>query len=94
MLVVMELSDAIPLELIPRIKQEDLVQRGKFELVSVTTGSGTQSEPASEPLRLALGRHNLNMFSSTTVVSATASSSDIVGCGLVVAVSGKMAAHY
>jgi type II secretory pathway component GspD/PulD (secretin) len=35
MLVVMELSDAIPLELIPRIKQEDLVQRGKFELVSV-----------------------------------------------------------
>ena len=35
MLVVMELSDTIPLELIPRVKTEDLVNRGRFELVSV-----------------------------------------------------------
>ncbi len=35
MLMVMELSDAIPLELLPRVKLEELPQRGKFELVSV-----------------------------------------------------------
>ncbi len=35
MLVVMELSDSLPLELIPRVKSEELVKRGRFELVSV-----------------------------------------------------------
>ena len=35
MLVVMALSDSIPLELLPRVKLEELVQRGRFELVSV-----------------------------------------------------------
>lgn len=35
MLVVVELSEALPLELIPRIKQEDLAKRGRFELVSI-----------------------------------------------------------
>jgi type II secretory pathway component GspD/PulD (secretin) len=35
MLVVMELTDSIPLELIPRVTQEELVKRGRFELVSV-----------------------------------------------------------
>ena len=40
MLVVMELSDSIPLELIPRIKQEELAQRGRFELVSVAFALG------------------------------------------------------
>ena len=35
MLVVIELSDSLPLELIPRIKQEELPKRGRFELVSI-----------------------------------------------------------
>ncbi len=35
MLVVIELSDSLPLELIPRIKQDDLPKRGRFELVSI-----------------------------------------------------------
>jgi type II secretory pathway component GspD/PulD (secretin) len=35
MLVVMELSESLPLELIPRVKLEELVKRGRFELVSV-----------------------------------------------------------
>ena len=35
MLVVMALSDSIPLELLPRVKLEDLIKRGRFELVSV-----------------------------------------------------------
>ncbi len=35
MLVVMELSDSIPLELLPRVTLEQLPERGKFELVSV-----------------------------------------------------------
>ena len=35
MLVVMELGDSIPLELIPRVTQDKLIERGKFELVSV-----------------------------------------------------------
>ena len=35
MLVVVELSDSLPLELIPRIKLEELATRGRFELVSV-----------------------------------------------------------
>lgn len=35
MLVVMALSDSIPLELLPRVKLEELVKRGRFELVSV-----------------------------------------------------------
>lgn len=35
MLVVMELSDSIPLELIPRVTQDKLLERGQFELVSV-----------------------------------------------------------
>ena len=35
MLVVMELGDSIPLELIPRVGLANLVERGQFELVSV-----------------------------------------------------------
>ena len=35
MLVVMELSDSIPLELLPRVTLEQLPERGRFELVSV-----------------------------------------------------------
>lgn len=35
MLVVMELTGSIPLELLPRVKIEDLAERGRFELVSV-----------------------------------------------------------
>ena len=35
MLVVMELSDSIPLELLPRVTLEQLPARGRFELVSV-----------------------------------------------------------
>lgn len=35
MLVVMELGDSIPLELIPRVTQDKLLGRGQFELVSV-----------------------------------------------------------
>ena len=35
MLVVMALSDSIPLELLPRVQMEDLIKRGRFELVSV-----------------------------------------------------------
>ena len=35
MLVVVELSDALPLELIPRVKLDELASRGRFELVSV-----------------------------------------------------------
>lgn len=35
MLVVMELSDSIPLELLPRVTMEQLPERGRFELVSV-----------------------------------------------------------
>ncbi|MCA9132661.1 MAG: hypothetical protein KDA45_05890, partial [Planctomycetales bacterium] len=35
MLVVMELSDSIPLELLPRVTLEELDERGRFELVSV-----------------------------------------------------------
>ncbi|MCE2809067.1 MAG: hypothetical protein LW850_15070 [Planctomycetaceae bacterium] len=35
MLVVVELSDSLPLELIPRIKLDELASRGRFELVSV-----------------------------------------------------------
>ena len=35
MLVVVELSDSLPLELIPRVKLEELASRGRFELVSV-----------------------------------------------------------
>ncbi len=35
MLVVMELGDSIPLELIPRVTQDKLIERGQFELVSV-----------------------------------------------------------
>jgi type II secretory pathway component GspD/PulD (secretin) len=35
MLTVMELSDAIPMELIPRITLDQLPQRGRFELVSI-----------------------------------------------------------
>jgi type II secretory pathway component GspD/PulD (secretin) len=35
MLVVMELNDSIPVELIPRVPLERLAERGKFELVSV-----------------------------------------------------------
>ncbi|MFM8407852.1 MAG: hypothetical protein ACKN94_11100, partial [Pirellulaceae bacterium] len=35
MLIVLELSDAIPIELIPRVTLEQLEARGKFELVSV-----------------------------------------------------------
>ncbi|MDX1926325.1 MAG: secretin N-terminal domain-containing protein [Pirellulaceae bacterium] len=35
MLVVMELSDSIPVELLPRVTLEQLPQRGRFELVSV-----------------------------------------------------------
>ncbi len=35
MLVVMELSDSIPIELLPRVTLEQLPQRGRFELVSV-----------------------------------------------------------
>ncbi|MFM8573660.1 MAG: hypothetical protein ACKOAU_18850, partial [Pirellula sp.] len=35
MLVVVELSDSLPLELIPRVKLDELATRGRFELVSV-----------------------------------------------------------
>ncbi len=35
MLVVMELSDSIPLELLPRVTLQQLPERGRFELVSV-----------------------------------------------------------
>ena len=35
MLVVMELADSIPLELLPRVALEKLTERGRFELVSV-----------------------------------------------------------
>lgn len=35
MLVVMQLSDSIPLELLPRVELEELPERGRFELVSV-----------------------------------------------------------
>ncbi|TWU17145.1 Bacterial type II/III secretion system short domain protein [Novipirellula galeiformis] len=35
MLVVMELNDSIPLELLPRVSQEQLDERGRFEIVSV-----------------------------------------------------------
>ena len=35
MLVVMALSDSIPLELLPRVKLDELLKRGRFELVSV-----------------------------------------------------------
>ncbi len=35
MLVVMELSDSIPIELLPRVTLEQLSERGRFELVSV-----------------------------------------------------------
>ncbi len=35
MLVVMELSDSIPIELLPRVTLEQLPERGQFELVSV-----------------------------------------------------------
>jgi type II secretory pathway component GspD/PulD (secretin) len=35
MLVVMELSDSIPVELLPRVTLEQLPERGRFELVSV-----------------------------------------------------------
>ncbi|MCR9293242.1 MAG: hypothetical protein NXI32_11015, partial [bacterium] len=35
MLLVMELNDSIPIELIPRVAIEQLAERGKFELVSV-----------------------------------------------------------
>ena len=35
MLVVVELSDSLPLELIPRIKLDELATRGRFELVSI-----------------------------------------------------------
>lgn len=35
MLVVVELNDSLPLELIPRIKLDELASRGRFELVSV-----------------------------------------------------------
>ena len=35
MLVVMELNDSIPLELLPRVPLENLDERGRFELVSV-----------------------------------------------------------
>jgi type II secretory pathway component GspD/PulD (secretin) len=35
MLVVMELSNTLPLELIPRVELANLVERGRFELVSV-----------------------------------------------------------
>lgn len=40
MLVVMALSDSIPLELLPRVKLDELVQRGRFELVSVLFPTG------------------------------------------------------
>jgi type II secretory pathway component GspD/PulD (secretin) len=36
MLIVMELSSSLPIELIPEVKLEQLDQRGKFELVRVT----------------------------------------------------------
>ena len=35
MLVVMALNDSIPIELLPRVKLDELSQRGRFELVSV-----------------------------------------------------------
>lgn len=40
MLVVMELSDSIPLELLPRVRLEQLPERGRFELVSVMFALG------------------------------------------------------
>ncbi len=43
MLVVMALSDSIPLELLPRVKLDDLLQRGRFELVSVVFPLGGRS---------------------------------------------------
>ena len=40
MLVVMELGDSIPLELIPRVSLTQLIERGQFELVSVVFSLG------------------------------------------------------
>ncbi len=42
MLIVFELSDAIPIELIPRITLEQLPSRGRFELVSILFPLGTR----------------------------------------------------